>query len=571
VAFDGAADGRVTAGTAPDITGAQPDVTGADPDAAGAQPDVTGAHPDVTGAQPDAARAERDAARIEPDAACAERDVAVPGAAGAGLARAIADAPLVRAWSSFLASGATPFTIPGHKRLAGTVSAELARMLDPDVPLFGGLDAVKLTGGVLTHAERLAAQAWGARWCRFSTGGSTHANQAIVLAVGRPGRPVLVSRTAHRSTLLALVLAGLRPVWLPVECDPVTGIPLGLNADRLGAAAAEYPDAVAVLCVEPGYFGTVSAVAELAQAAHRAGLPLIVDQAWGAHFGFHPGLPPHALQAGADAMVISVHKSLPAFSQASALFVGSDRWDDGRLERAFEAGNTTSPAGAILASIDAARALLAHPAGRDLLHRLISLVAHARDRLRRAGIDTVDPATFRLGRYDPAKLVIHTASVDRNGNDMEAELVRSGVPVEMADSDTVIPLVSLLDDEQTLGRLVTALIEAVRRTAPARRTGDRGTLTAMLASWPVPEQVLTPREAFFADVRTVPVAEAAGRICAEVIAPYPPGIPALVPGELIDAARLEVLRDAGARGTRIAYAADPSLATIQVVDQLAPR
>jgi lysine decarboxylase len=491
--------------------------------------------------------------------------------ADADLARAIDAAPLVRAWSSFVASGATPFTIPGHKRRAGTVSDLMARMLDADVPLFGGLDAVKLTGGVLTRAERLAAQAWGARWCRFSTGGSTHANQAIVLATGQPGRPVLVSRTAHRSTLLALVLAGLRPVWLPVDCDSATGVPLGLNANRVSAAAAQYPDAAAVLCVEPGYFGTVSAVAELADAAHGAGLPLIVDQAWGAHFGFHPGLPPHALQAGADAMVISVHKSLPAFSQASALFVASDRWDDARLERAFEAGNTTSPAGAILASIDAARALLTHPGGTALLGRLIDVVAGARDRLRTAGIDTVDPAAFPPGRYDPAKLVIRTASGDRNGNAIEAELARAGVPVEMADADTVIPLVSLLDDEATLDRLVAGVIDAARRTPPAARTGDRAALTAMLASWPVPEQVLTPREAFFADVRPVPVAAAAGRICGEVIAPYPPGIPALVPGELIDASRLEVLRDAAAAGTRIAYAADSSLDTIQVVDEPTPR
>jgi len=482
-----------------------------------------------------------------------------------GLDRTIAAAPLVHAWSSFLASGATPFTIPGHKRLAGTVSADLARMLDADVPLFGGLDAVKLTAGVLPRAEHLAARAWGARWCRFSTGGSTHPNQAIVLAAGQSGRSVLVSRTAHRSTLLALVLAGLRPVWLGVDCDPATGIPLGLNANRIGAAAREHPDAVAVLCVEPGYFGTVSAVAELASAAHRAGLPLIVDQAWGAHFGFHPDLPPHAVQSGADAMVISMHKSLPAFSQASALFVASDRWDHGRLERAFEAGNTTSPAGAILASIDAARAMLTHPGGTALLDRLISVVAHTRDRLHAAGIDTVNPATFPPGRYDPAKLVIRTRSIERNGNDIEAELVRGGVPVEMADADTVIPMISLLDDKQTLDRLVAALLAAVRHAPAAPRPDDPETLTAMLASWPIPEQALTPREAFFADVRPVPVTEAAGRICAEVIAPYPPGIPALVPGELIDAARLEVLRDAAARGTRIAYAADASLDTIQVV------
>lgn len=481
------------------------------------------------------------------------------------LAGAIESAPLVRAWSEFADSAATPFTIPGHKRHAASLSPVLGRMLDPDVPLFGGLDTVKLTGRTLDAAERAAAEAWGARWCRFSTGGSTHANQAIALAAGQPGQRVLVARTAHRSTLLGLVLADLVPIWLPVGVDPATGVPLGLTPDTLRAAAAAHPDAVAAFCVEPGYFGTLSDVAALAAVAHRAGIPLIVDQAWGAHLGFHPDYPPHALAAGADAMVISVHKTLPAFSQASALLVNSARWDPARLERAFEAGNTTSPAGAILTSIDAARAILEHPEGARMLGRARDLVTAARDRLRSAGIATVDPAAFPPGRFDPAKLVIRAGECSRNGNDLEARLVAAGVPVEMADADTVIPLVSLLDDQDTIDRLVSALIDAVRRTAPSPHPGAGRELTAMMATWPAPQQLLTPREAFFAPAQPVPVAEAIGMVCAEVIAPYPPGIPALVPGERIEANRLDVLRQAAAAGTRIAYAADPALATIQVV------
>ena len=498
----------------------------------------------------------------------------------ADLARAIESAPLVRAWSAFVGSAPTPFTIPGHKRRAGVMSPTLARILDADVPLFGGLDAVKLTGGMLAEAERLAAAAWSARWCRFSTGGSTHANQAVALVAGRPGDTVLVARTAHRSTLLGLVLAGLRPVWLPVDCDPRTGIPLGLRPSSIDSAMAEHPDATAILCVEPGYFGTVSDVRALAETAARHGVPLIVDQAWGAHFGFHPGYPPHALDAGADAMVISVHKTLPAFSQASALLVRSDRWDAARLDRAFDAGLTTSPSGAILASVDAARAIVTHPAGIAMLDRLVDHVAAARSRLRVAGIETVDPADLPTGRFDPAKLVVRTDGFDCNGNDLELALIRAGLPVEMADADTVIPLVTLADDAQTLDRLTTVLIDAVARTPRAVRSGGGRALTAMMATWPAPEQALTPREAFFAEIRTVPGASATGRICAEVIAPYPPGIPALVPGEIIDAAvmsrralaafidaeRLEILRQAAADGTRIAYAADPTLATAQVVD-----
>ena len=139
------------------------------------------------------------------------------------------NAPLMQAWREVVASDPAPFTIPGHKRRADRLHPDLGRLLDPDVPLYGGLDTVKLTGGVLRDAERLAADLWGADVCRFSTGGSTHANQVLCLTVGQPGDVVLVARNAHRSVLSGLVLAGLRPVWIEVRTDPRTGAPLGLD------------------------------------------------------------------------------------------------------------------------------------------------------------------------------------------------------------------------------------------------------------------------------------------------------------------------------------------------------
>jgi arginine decarboxylase len=465
-----------------------------------------------------------------------------------------------QAWRAFMGSDSAPFTIPGHKRRAAALDGWLQRLLDADVPLYGGLDTVKLSGGVLEHAERLGAELWDADWCRYSTGGSTHANQALILALGRPGDTVVVSRSAHRSTVLGLVLAGLRPVWIPVDTDAGSAVPVGTSAAALDQALVDHPDAVAVLCVEPSYLGTTSDVAGLASVAHRRDVPIVVDQAWGAHFGFADGYPQHALAAGADAMVVSAHKTLPAFSQASVVAARTQRLDVNRLERAFEAAHTSSPSGAILASIDASRALLAHPTGGALLAELAASAARLRTALGRAGLFTLSPERFPRGRFDPAKLVVTAAPSGHSGLELEAELLRRGLPVEMADRDTVVPQLSLLDDDTSLGRLESALVEA----AGTGTTRPRAAKVAAQWSHDAPQR-LTPREAFFAAHEVVPRSDAEGRVSAELIAPYPPGIPILVPGEQVTSGSLAALTDAVDSGARIAYAADTTLRTLQVV------
>jgi lysine decarboxylase len=470
----------------------------------------------------------------------------------------VADAPLLRAWRDFVDAGPTPFTIPGHKRRAATISPLLGRLLDCDVPLYGGADTMKLTSGVLAQAERLGAAFWDVPWCRYSTGGSTHANQVMCLAVGRPGDTVLVARNAHRSVLSGLVLAGLRPVWLTPATDPRFGIPCGVSVAGVQAALEAHPQAVAVFCVEPSYLGTLSDVGGIVAAAHARGVPVIVDQAWAAHLGVTVPYPPSALQLGADAMVTSAHKTLPAFSQASIVLARLDRLDRDRLERAFDAQHTTSPSAAVLASIDASRALLAHEAGRALLRRTAELVAHARSRLRAAGLVVPGPEDFPAGRFDPAKLVLALGASGRSGLDLERRLLDARIPVEMADRDTLVALVGMLDDDSTVDRLVATVIEGLHEPAgPAR--------AVPAAPLELPPQRMSPREAFFSPHETVPRDHAMGRVSAELVAPYPPGVPVLVPGEEVTGATLERLDHALAAGTRIAYAADDTLQHLQVV------
>jgi lysine decarboxylase len=471
----------------------------------------------------------------------------------------LSNAGLLAAWQSFR-DARRPFTIPGHKGRAGRVSPALGALLHSDVPLYGGLDTVKQDGGLLGRAQAAAAAAWGGDWAFFSTGGSTHGNQAMALAVGRPGDTVLVARNAHRSTLLGLVYAGLRPVWLPVAADRRFGIPTGIELQTLRAALNENPTAAAVFLTEPAYLGVTSDLPRLIELAHDRHIPVIVDQAWGAHFGFHPAYPAHALAHGADALVLSAHKTLPAYSQASLLVALTDRLAADRLDRAAEAGQSTSPAGSILAGIDASRALLDSDLGRDLLGGLVEIVGVAREQLRALpGVAVPGPDDFPPGRFDPAKLVVQVAGAGVDGNQLEQRLIEAGLPVEMADRDTLVPIITLIDSAEDVAELVDTLVAAIGAAA-------RGAPRPLAAhTWPPGRQRLTPREAFFADRESVPWDEAAGRICAEVVAPYPPGVPVLVPGEEIDAETLLRLRELAEQGTRVAYAADPSLGTLQVL------
>jgi arginine decarboxylase len=476
------------------------------------------------------------------------------------LAALRADAPLLDAWLTFReaasAGGVRPFTVPGHKQRLDLVGEVVAG----DVPLYGGLDTVKQTGGVLAEAERRAARFWGADWCRFSVGGSTHGNQALALAVGRPGDEVVVGRTLHRSLLLGLVLAGLRPVWVRPVVDAGTGLPGAVPVAAVERALADHPSAVAVFLGDPSYVGTVGDVAGHAQAAHAAGVPLVVDAAWGAHFGLHPGLPPHPLAAGADAVVTSAHKMLPAISQAAIVMARTGRLDAGRLDRAFDATHTTSPAGAILASTDAGRALVER-SGPRLAGRLVDVVAAARSRLAAVpGLCVLSEPLADGCVVDAAKLVVLLPGTGAHGIAVERDLVAGGHPVEMADRDTIVAIVTLADDAERVRTFAEELAVAVER----HRAAPRPAVPA--AAWTVePEQVLPPREAFFADREHVPAGSAAGRVSAELVAPYPPGVPVLAPGERVTAAGLAALQEARDDGALIAYATDPTLATLAVV------
>jgi lysine decarboxylase len=468
-------------------------------------------------------------------------------------------APLLDAYLSYFETQRTAFTIPGHKQKAHRLDQGLGAVVDSDTPLYGGLDEIKLTEGTLKNAEELAASLWGADYARFSTGGSTHANQAIILALGKPGDKVAITRTAHRSVLSALVLSGLEPIWLTPEIDEATGVPTGISVSELERVLDQKP--IALLLTEPGYLGTISELPALILKAHEHSIPVIVDAAWGAHFGFNAQLPQNVLQLGADALITSVHKALPGYSASALLLAQGKLLNLDRIEQSFETTHTTSPAGAPLASIDGCRALL-QTRGEALTGDLLKLVNEFKSQMQshfEAPI-FLNSENFAPGRFDPVKIVLRANVLGVSGVDVEKELQKVNIRVEMADQDTIVFLATLADNAADFSVLANSLVPILKTL----QGSPRPTQTSL--SWSiVPTVAVSMRDAYFAETEFVSAGQVIGRISADLIAPYPPGVAVVAPGEVLTEQIVTGLSVTQKAGVRIAYASDPTLATYRVI------
>jgi arginine decarboxylase len=471
--------------------------------------------------------------------------------------------PLADAVDRFLARGYTAWSTPGHKRSRALVGDD--PLLALDLPYTSGADDLRTSADLIGQAERLAARAFGADWTRFSVHGSTHPNQALCLTAAHEGERVIVARTSHKSVMAGLVLSGAEPVWVAPDVDETTGLALAVPPSQIGAAFERAPDARAVLLVEPSYLGLVSDIESIATLAHERGAALICDQAWGAHLGFHPGTPETALRRGADAIAMSTHKSITSFTQGALLHARATGLIDlEKLGAAFDALLTTSPSAQIYASIDRARALMERR-GHELVGQAIGVAARARERLAALdGVRVLDEHVREhpsVGGWDPLRLIVDVGASGADGIELDRDLRAAGISLEGADRTTLIPFLSIADDDETVARLVAALAASLER-----RRGTASGPAVSSSAWRIaPEMVMTPREAFLAPSVRVGAAAAAGRVSAEVAAPYPPGIPALAPGERISAELLDELRAEVAGGARMAGASDPTLETLIVV------
>ncbi len=468
-------------------------------------------------------------------------------------------APLLNAYLEYFGKFNLPFTIPGHKHKTKLIDSKLGQVVDVDLPLYGGLDEIKLTNGILLESEGLAAEFWGADLARFSTGGSTHCNQAIALAIATPGGKIAISRTSHRSLLSAIVLAGLEPIWMNPEIDPKTGVPIGIGISEIENALTHNP--IAIFLTEPGYLGTISDLPKIITVAHQKNVPVIIDAAWGGHFGFNKKLPEHVIQLGADALVTSIHKTLPGYSASALLLVQGKLIDLNRVNQSFETTHTTSPAGAPLASIDGVRALLAR-SGDTLLDNLIyncnEFKSQVENEIGRKIFLSV--ADFPKDRFDPVKIVLSADFLGADGVEIEKDLIAQGIKVEMADKDTIVFLATLIDQKSDFDLLAEKLIPILKsKLGPAR-------ISQTSISWSVkPQRVISMREAYFSKTQSVKYQDAIGKISADLIAPYPPGVAVVAPGEMLTEEIILGLRSTKASGVRIAYATDSTLESFRIV------
>lgn len=475
--------------------------------------------------------------------------------------------PVLEALASFQEARTLPFSTPGHKLGVG-VSDELYDLLGPD--LFKA-DVWLNTGAhdaAVRAAEALAAATWGVDRTFFLVNGSSSGNHAFLLATLNPGDEVVVGRDVHTSLLTGLILTGARPVYVAPRLHPEFDLGLGPHPADIAAALDRHPAAKLVVLTSPTYWGIAADVAAIAAVTHARGVPLYVDEAWGPHLPFHPDLPPAAMASGADGAVTSPHKLLAGLSQAAMLHVNDGLVDTSRLATVVRMTQTTSPLLPILASLDACRRQMDLD-GEALLEHALTLTATAIRRLRRLpGLTVLD--ADRLGlprrRHDPTRLVVDVHQLGITGFEAERLLRHQfGIAPEMSDLLSVVCLITIGDTEESVDRLVdafTAVAAAPRPVRQIERPHCRSVGEIIAPGW----QALTPRDAFFARLRPVPLAEAVGEIIGELVVPYPPGIPVLAPGELVTAAKVEYLRHVVDHGGLIRGAADPTLTTLRIVD-----
>ncbi|MFB6861478.1 aminotransferase class I/II-fold pyridoxal phosphate-dependent enzyme [Streptomyces virginiae] len=456
--------------------------------------------------------------------------------------------------------------VPGH---AATPGSDLAGFFGPRVP---ALDFPPLLDGIdlgpdtpLDRALHLAAEAWGARRTWFLTNGASQGNQIASMVAPALGRTLVVQRSVHSSVIDGLVLSGMDAVFVQPSVDPEQGIAHGVTAVDVAEALARTPDAAAVYIVSPSYFGAVADVRAIADAAHAAGVPLIVDEAWGSHFGFHPGLPARALARGADLATSSTHKLAGSLTQSAMLHLAEGPFAD-RLEplvdRAFRLVQSTSASALLTASLDLARRSLVTDA--DATGACVEAAERVRGAVRALGRFKVVSDGFHafpdIVGADPLRIAIDTRAGGITGHEARRRLFQDHqIMVEVATDAAIVAVIGAGSAPDT-DRFVEAL-----HTLPSPLTGAAGARGMLRLPDPGPTK-LTAREAFLSPALVVDAEDAVGRISADTLAAYPPGIPNVLPGEVITAEVVRFLqRTATAPNGHVRGALDLGVTRLRVV------
>lgn len=487
------------------------------------------------------------------------------------------EAPYLDAVAEYARRSPARLHVPGHKGGPGAdpqlVEAIGERAFEMDVPsLTWGID-IGSDPTPFQRAQTLAAEAWGARRAWFLINGASQGNLVAGLALAHAGDRIVVQRNAHSSTIDALILSGMRPTFVAPELDPELQIAHCITPESLAAALDATPDAAGASVVSPTYFGAVADVRGLADVAHERGVPLVVDEAWGAHMAFHERLPTHALLCGADLVVSSTHKIVGSLTQSAMLHLGVEaegRLDERVVDRGVTLVESTSPSALLTASLDAQRRYAAWY-GHELLEETLHAIEVTREAVREIeGLDVLDerfvgrPGVFD---YDPLRLAIDVRGLEVTGYDLATMLRETAdVNLELAGENVIVGVFGMGERALEMGeRLVAALRTVVDQLAARDGSSGHGSGGDFAPPPPWGELVMGPREAFFAPQEVVPVEQAVGRIATESLAAYPPGIPNVLPGERLTAETLDYIHQTLKLGGSLRGASDRRLRTLRVV------
>lgn len=467
----------------------------------------------------------------------------------------------------------TSFHMPGHKG-SYAPHPQLLELLGGNpypadlVELNYNIDYLLAPKGALIEAQRLAAAAYGVDQTFFLINGSTTGNIAALMSTTRPGEKIIMSRASHRSVYTGLILSGAIPVYLEPDYHPEIDYPLAVTVESVKRLLDEHPDAVAVHITSPNYYGVLSDVAGVRDLTRRRRLPLIVDEAHGSHLRFHEDLPLSAVSMGVDLIIHSTHKTQVALTQTSMLHVNDNGWINvSRVAQVLSLLQSTSPSSILLASLDAARSQMALE-GHEQLTRAIRLAHFARESICQMnglwcyGQDLLGVAG--VFAFDPTKLIIRVSDCGYTGFDAFRFLQEQCyLDAEFADLKHLVCSITLADGETSVDHLLQALS---RLSNQEKHSTFQDTVVPMKRPVGLPQMRLTPRDAHFVKkIRVLPLSESVGRILTESVVPYPPGVPLLVPGEMIEQRHVEYINYLIEKGGDIIGGEDPLMRTIQVL------
>jgi arginine decarboxylase len=469
-------------------------------------------------------------------------------------------APLCDALIAYREEAPLRLHVPGHKGVCPygmeLLGEDIFSIDSTEVP---GLDDLHHPRGPILQAQRLLARAYGADESFFLVNGTTGGIHAALLAILSRGDKVLIPRNAHKSVIGGVILCGAIPIYLKPTYVKSLGHASHISIEEVKGALKAHPDAKCLVVTNPDYWGLAGDIVGMVNLAHGAGIPLVIDEAHGPHFSFHPELPPSGLEAGADVVVQSPHKLLGSLTQTSFLHWKGSRVSVERLRLSLRLIGTSSPSYPLMASLDAVRRLM-ELQGRELLDAALLMA----DKMR-ATINKIDGfKCFTQGNLegvamDPTKLIITGRELGLTGYDLGALLRKEhGIQVEFADLNNVLVIVTIGDKGYVGERLIGALGEMADKMRGQRPLIFQGSMEQI----PMPEQDLTPQEAFFASYEWVELRDAVGRTSQAVVAPYPPGIPLLCPGERIEKEVIEVLEKLKYAGAMIHGLEEDSLVAV---------